>query len=212
MKTADRIEVARLESVQKAVDKIRETAGLPTYNLISECRTETRLTIERAAAGFPELSMAAQVLMVEMGLAFERVRWNSRMRTTMGRCRYSSAEIHLNPRLWLRAGWEERRDTIRHEVAHLLARKLDRRAGHGKLWKRVAVACGARPERCHGVHTRDLEVKRKRLPMARARCGCRGWIIGSGRASRIRKGTAKYRCRGCGSELRLTGEVVHGIR
>lgn len=45
-------------------------------------------------------------------------------------------------------GTDEGTDTLLHEIAHILNHALHGCDGHGKNWKRIAAAVGARPVRC----------------------------------------------------------------
>ena len=84
--------------------------------------------------------------------------WNSRLRTTAGLAKYREHAIHLNPAL--KAVSEEEVDrTLRHELAHFLARhRHGRVASHGPEWRRACVDLGIPDEaRCH-----QLELGRRR--------------------------------------------------
>jgi len=89
-----------------------------------------------------------------------RVRWNSRMRTTAGVACYGRSLIILNPKL-ARFGAEEIDKTLRHELAHLLAKfRAGRRriAPHGLEWRAACRDLGLSNEaRCH-----DLPLPRAR--------------------------------------------------
>ena len=81
-----------------------------------------------------------------------KVEWNTRMRTTVGRADYSRSLISINPAL-RNFGLDEIDRTLRHELAHLLARV---RAGrhrilpHGAEWRRACRDLGIEDERaCH---------------------------------------------------------------
>ena len=106
------------------------------------------------ALGCPEL--ARQV----------RVRWNRRLRTTAGLANYHSCSVSLNPRLTI-FGMEEVDRTLRHELAHLLARH---RAGrrriqpHGAEWRQACADLGLDDEkRCHELPWPRRHVARKVL-------------------------------------------------
>ncbi|MDD5348843.1 MAG: SprT-like domain-containing protein [Chthoniobacteraceae bacterium] len=106
-----------------------------------------------------------------------RVRWNRRLRTTAGLANYAHWTISLNPKV-VPFGMEEVDRTLRHELAHLLARY---RAGrrriqpHGAEWRQACTDLGLDGEkRCH------------ELPLPR-RCVSRKVI---------------YRCRHCHAEVR----------
>ena len=54
--------------------------------------------------------------------------------------------------LWRRASQVKRRNTVVHELAHLVANwRAGRGVGHGPLWKREMVRFGEKPVRCHSV-------------------------------------------------------------
>ena len=114
--------------------------------------------------GCPELALRVQV------------RWNSRMRSTAGMAYPGKALIKLNPRL--RAfGDDEIHQTLKHELAHLLAQhRVGKRriAPHGKEWKKACADLGLVNERrCH-----DLPLPRRQV---------------------VRR--HHYRCPACGSDL-----------
>jgi hypothetical protein len=67
--------------------------------------------------------------------------------------------------LWRRATPAKRRNTIIHELAHILADcEARRRAGHGKVWQRKMIALGEKPERCHAVNRDGLRRRGSRSP------------------------------------------------
>lgn len=127
------------------------------------------------------LQALAHRLLVQVGcpaLARQvRVCWNKRLRTTAGLANYRFWTVSLNPRL-VAFGIEEVDRTLRHELAHLLARY---RAGrrriqpHGVEWRQACSDLGLDGEkRCH-----DLPLPRRRVARK---------VI--------------YRCRHCQSEVR----------
>ncbi len=104
------------------------------------------------------------------------VRWHTRLRTTAGMALPGKGLVLLNPRL-VGFGMEEVDRTLRHELAHLLARFRNGRRRiqpHGPEWRQACVDLGLRDEkRCH-----DLPLPRR--PMAPRH---------------------RYRCRQCGQEV-----------
>jgi len=90
-----------------------------------------------------------------------RVRWNYRLRTTAGLACSAEQLVSLNPRL-IAFGMPEVDRTLRHELAHLVARA---RAGrrriepHGTEWRQACIDLGLPDEkRCH-----DLPLPRRRV-------------------------------------------------
>ncbi len=107
-------------------------------------------------------------------LAMEvQVRWHSRLRTTAGQAYYAKALVRMNPKL-LQFGMEEVDKTLRHELAHLVARA---RAGrrriqpHGPEWQQACRDLGLADEkRCHDLplpRTRQRVRHRYRCPQCR---------------------------------------------
>lgn len=89
----------------------------------------------------------AHHVMTEAGLikAGWTFSWNKH-RTAFGICNYQTKTIELSipltqARLLEKAGVDEVKDTILHEVAHALTP----RAGHGPKWQKVASLLGAKP-------------------------------------------------------------------
>jgi SprT protein len=81
-----------------------------------------------------------------------RVRWNSRMQSTAGLAYPSKALIKLNPRLQP-FGFAEVEQTLKHELAHLLAHHRSGRrriSPHGPEWRKACADLGLTDERrCH---------------------------------------------------------------
>lgn len=105
------------------------------------------------------------------------VRWNRRLRTTAGLANYHIWTVSLNPRLTV-FGMEEVDRTLRHELAHLLARYREGRRRiqpHGPEWRQACADLGLDGEkRCHELPWPRRHVARKVV----------------------------YRCRHCHSEVR----------
>lgn len=64
-----------------------------------------------------------------------------------GKCNYLTREISVSRHLVKLNSEREVRDTILHEIAHVLA---PRGAGHGPAWRSVAKAIGCDGRRCYG--------------------------------------------------------------
>ena len=59
--------------------------------------------------------------------------------------------------LWRRATPTKRRNTVLHELAHILANcEAGRNVGHGAGWKAMMVRLGEEPKRCHSVNRDGL--------------------------------------------------------
>lgn len=123
--------------------------------------------------------------------ALIRVRWNARMRTTAGAACYGKSLVILNPKL-AAFGAPEIEKTLRHELAHLLAKfRAGRRriAPHGPEWRAACRDLGLPDEkRCH-----DLPLPRaRRRPKHFYRCpACRAEI------ARVRPFRRRVACLAC---------------
>ncbi len=112
----------------------------------------------------PDLEETARTLLRAIGCEklaqAVQVRWHPRLRTTAGQAYYAKSLVRLNPKL-MQFGMEEVDKTLRHELAHLVARS---RAGrkrilpHGSEWRQACRDLGlANEKRCH-----DLPLARNR--------------------------------------------------
>lgn len=66
--------------------------------------------------------------------------------------------------LWRRATPEKRRNTVVHELAHVLAEHEAPGTKHGWLWKSIMARMGETPKRCHTVNRDGIRRKRRRQP------------------------------------------------
>jgi predicted SprT family Zn-dependent metalloprotease len=93
-----------------------------------------------------------------------RVVWNARMRTTAGLAYPAKALIKLNPRI-CQFGESEVDQTLRHELAHLLAHhRVGRRriSPHGPEWRKACADLGlAGEKRCHNLPLPRREMTRR---------------------------------------------------
>jgi len=93
-------------------------------------------------------SLLAEIGAVELAKTVQ-VRWHRRLSSTAGSADIRGALVNLNPRL-ADLGPEEIDRTLRHELAHLVARaRAGRRriAPHGAEWKQACIALGLNGER-----------------------------------------------------------------
>lgn len=150
----------------------------------------------------------ARALMDQHGLHGWKFRFNS-ARQRVGVCVYPRKRLQLLPprllfqpgRIELSRHFIERnsdaeiRDTILHEIAHALAGP---RCGHGPRWKNIAVAIGARPERC----SRTADMPRGRWQAVCPNCRREH------RRHRRPRTLHGYHCKACGPVL---GKIVWGL-
>lgn len=106
--------------------------------------------------------------------------------------------LRFNPVMLEKHGQAFIKDTVPHEMAHLLVNKLwGRRAKpHGMEWRGVMQQLGASPQRCH---TYEVQPSR-RLKRYIYRCRCRMHRMTSIRHNRAKKGT-RYHCTRCRGRL-----------
>lgn len=142
-----------------------------------------------------KLTAEARALFVAAGggnvAARVRVEWNGRMRSAAGRADVGRWLITLNPRL-REHGAEEIDRTLRHELAHLLARwRMGRRriAPHGREWRQACADLGIAGEaRCHTLSLPTRRMRRRFI----YRCGKCG-----GEFPRVRKVRRAVACLAC---------------
>ena len=107
--------------------------------------------------------------------------------------------------------WPEFRQTIAHEVAHLVAYKInpcDRY--HGRTWKSVMIMFGHEPRRCHDYVCQ----KAKNTKKFQYTCtpGCRfehHHEIGLNRHRKFQAGTLSFfQCKSCGQKLTFVQQLT----
>lgn len=88
-----------------------------------------------------------------------RFEWDHAKRR-FGRCDYRKKVISLSRHLTTLNPQQLVEDTLRHEIAHALDAEHRGRTDHSIHWKRWALKCGAKPERCYS----DSEVRTPEAP------------------------------------------------
>lgn len=93
-----------------------------------------------------EVHRLAAKLMDEQGLT--DYGWRFELSTTkhrVGECNHTKKRIRYSIHCVKETPIEEIKDTILHEIAHAL---VGPGHGHNRVWQAIAIAVGARPERC----------------------------------------------------------------
>lgn len=129
-----------------------------------------------------------------------KVEWNSRFVWRMGDAQYKPVpRIRLSTPLWPLATEAQRRETVIHEVCHVVDRHLSsvdltyRRDGHhGRSWRLLMLKCGEAGTRCHTVK-RPPEMRRKTQQIEMS-CGCRVFLYTPAKAGR-------YFCKTCKNKI-----------
>lgn len=101
------------------------------------------------------------------------------------------------------------RNTVFHEVAHLVAHKLYPiiERGHGRYWRSIMYQMGEEPTRCHNYGLTPARKKRK----FSYKCeGCsKHYTVSSIIHNRITKKNYRYFCSNCKCKiLRFVGEII----
>ena len=79
------------------------------------------------------------------------VKLNGRLKTTAGRAWYEDGFIELSPELMWEHTEQFCRDTIPHELAHIVTYRLTGDTGHGKSWKGIVAEFNIPTTRCHNM-------------------------------------------------------------
>lgn len=119
-----------------------------------------------------------------------------------GKAYASRNHVQLNAVLLLENTQRMCEQTVPHEVAHLVTRKLHG-AGcrpHGVEWQSVMRAFGVAPKRTH-----DMDVTRARTQRTHPyKCRCKAHEVGPRMHAAIQRG-AVYRCKHCATSLQPAG-------
>lgn len=112
----------------------------------------------------PRVETFYQLAEAHYGKLFERptIDFNL-LGTAAGYAHTQANRLQFNPIL-LTENWEHFwKDTIPHEVAHLVCSRVHglRAKAHGKEWQSVMRAFGVAPERCHTLDVGRAQVRRK---------------------------------------------------
>lgn len=155
---------------------------------------------------------AAQDLLDELRNAgWDNLDWDwtigtDNARKRLGFCNYTRQRITLSKHYASSAPWSEVRETVLHEIAHVIAGSD---AGHGAKWKRIARRIGlADPTRCASA---DMA---KHMPKGRYAGACNdcGTSIGTMTRRSAAMMEGRHRCRPCGGTIKWTdtrtGQVV----
>ena len=93
-------------------------------------------------------------------------------------------------------------DTVLHEVAHLVVRKLygPFAKGHGREFKYVLLTMGGNGQRCHSYDVSSVKVTRKKVRYV-CKCSCQEHMVTAKTITRL----AVAYCKKCKSRLTYTG-------
>lgn len=166
-------------------------------------------TAESAAAGFDVLprdqiedQICSTCQILDVADVADRIRWtwNRRLTRAIARAHFLEWKIELSSRLFPLLPQLEQRDTVIHEVCHLVAHHLHGPSilHHGREWKELMVRAGGEPRaRSKSIDGADLLQGRNRMPYY---CACRTHAVTPYRARKIDLGFV-FVCTRCRSEL-----------
>lgn len=129
---------------------------------------------------------------------------DTRPKSRLGQCRYRVQEIGISS--WLlelnEPNHAEIVDTLRHEVAHVLAGPGK---GHGAVWRRYATAVGAKPLACCNAEQCGLVTPRSKSKIT-GTCGSCGKKF-----RRLRRPRRLMCCGGCQKKFRVLGYPIDEV-
>lgn len=128
--------------------------------------------------------------------------WNKRFTWRLGDANYGKLLIRLSYQAWPLLPQHERKDTVVHEVCHLLTyygwrknfrsdwlRNKNRPSAHGKEWKEMMKRAGIKnPQRCSTTDLASLS-RGKEVFI----CNCKEHKVGEAKAARIDKRIERYK-------------------
>ena len=176
------------------------------HAVLSEC-------IDAAAKAFPLYANGIHNSNLGMTLC---VGMNGRLTASMGRASLKAGlyRVEYSAKLFPLATPENRRNTMVHEICHILGHIVGGKMAHDRVWKILMVACGESPQRCYTASERNFgenadvvraasKARRKgrQGQRSQAKCGC--WM-GPVQRRRLLAGTHTYRCR----HGKLTKEMI----
>lgn len=88
-------------------------------------------------------------------------------------------------------------NTLKHEMAHLLAWVYYNERGHGSCWKGIMIRLGGSTNRCHNM---NLPYARKMSKIKYA-CSCMEHEVTTIISNRLEKGLSIYKCKKCKTPL-----------
>lgn len=124
-------------------------------------------------------------------------RFNGRFRSRLGDANYRTMIIRFSAPLWGKATLEQKQQTTKHEIAHLISwyKYGPKIKSHGIEWKEIMIKAGQTPDVTHKIQT-----FKKTIDVI-----CVGCItihkMGLIRAHKLKSGQAKYNCKECGSSV-----------
>lgn len=131
-----------------------------------------------------------------------RIEFNSRFTSKMGDACYKTPvgpRIRLSAPMWPLISAAMRRDTVIHEICHIVVSHEANNSGkepkhHGPEWKSKMRACGLEPKRCHEFDISKVPGSRRKM---KAYCMCGSPHMFTKRTYNKILAGAIYRCKKC---------------
>ncbi len=154
------------------------------------------------------------------------IRWNRRMTTCLGRASRADYHIDLALKAWPLLEEDQRKETVFHEVAHLIAFYRHGLDGWGHYWQFYQAMSDIgypNANRCHNLRAALKPLERK-LSRVIAYCSCMSasdeaveakvrladgaHLFTLQKAKKSRAGTHSFTCRQCGDEISVTTQKI----
>lgn len=129
-------------------------------------------------------------------------KFHKRLTNAMGQAFPRTRLVELSAPLWPRATEQEKKQTVGHEVCHIVAYILHGSSGHDKGWKQCMNNAGLEALLYHKVNRDGLQ---KQYIKYQVKCNCVSVWIGHTRAAKVRKNLLS--CKRCKQKLTFTGET-----
>lgn len=156
--------------------------------------------MDKISAKLKELVAKAEILFYPGKFSDITFSMNGRLTSTAGRAFLSEGRMDFSKSLYEQNVEAFLNDTVPHELAHLIAYRVYGSNGHDTSWKKVMMALGYEPTRCHSYEVQ----KRSSAKKYNYVCGCSGKVheVSAQRQAWINKGK-NYKCIACGTVIRL---------
>lgn len=132
--------------------------------------------------------------------------WKDNLRITAGKAYPKQNRFTLSRPLFGRISKDDQRNTVIHEVCHLLDWELNRKCDHGTTFYTLMQNAGETPSTYHNYNIEGLRNKVKRVESVCRNCG-KKHLLTQHKAKQV----YRYHCRKCGSvtgKIQLTGKIV----
>jgi len=137
---------------------------------------------------------------------------NNRLKSTAGRCDYTTRIIDLSTSMFAENIPEFKRVIIPHELAHAVAWDKYKDSGHGPDWKYVMERFGLPPDRCHDLNSTVLTESRKgRTHTVESQKLAENFIVGD-RVTFIHRNRAKVETDIIGTVSKINLKTIKVIR